>query len=82
MVDKNKVKIGFISWNNPNDRRTLSGTPYKICEQLKNIGCEIIWIKVNRTYIYRIYNKVISVYNKFARKRIDASHSVIGASLQ
>lgn len=35
MVDKNKVKIGFISWNNPNDRRTLSGTPYKICEQLK-----------------------------------------------
>lgn len=82
MVDKNKVKIGFISWNDPNDRRTLSGTPYKICEQLKNIGCEIIWIRVNRTYIYRIYNKVISVYNKFARKRIDASHSVIGASLQ
>lgn len=82
MVDKNRVKIGFISWNDPNDRRTLSGTPYKICEQLKNIGCEIIWIKVNRTYIYRIYNKVISVYNKFARKRIDVSHSVIGASLQ
>jgi len=82
MVDKNKVKIGFISWNDPNDRRASSGTPYKIFEQLKNIGCEIIWIKVNTTYIYRIYNKLISVYNKLARKRIDVSHSVIGASLQ
>lgn len=79
---ENKIKIGFIGWNNPHDRRSLSGTPYKICEQLKDIGYEIIWIKVKRTLIYRVYNKISFLYGKLIRKKIDVSHSIIGAILQ
>lgn len=81
MIER-KIKIGFVGWNNPNDRRSLSGTPYKICEQLKNIGYEVIWIKITRTFIYRIYNKISSLYGKLIRKNIDVSHSIIGAILQ
>ena len=47
-----KTKIGFINWYDPNDRKALSGTPYKISEQLKAIGYEIIWIKISQTFLY------------------------------
>lgn len=29
MLD-NKIKVGFIGWNSPDDKKALSGTPHKI----------------------------------------------------
>ena len=77
-----KTKIGFINWYDPNDRKALSGTPYKISEQLKAIGYEIIWIKISQTFLYRLYNKIISILNKFSKRKLNASHTIIGAILQ
>ena len=77
-----KIKVGFINWNNPNDRRALSGTPYKISEQLKAIGCEIIWIKISQTLVYKLYSKILTILNKFSKRKNNASHSIIGATLQ
>lgn len=79
---KKNIKIGFINWHDPNDKKALSGTPYKISEQLKAIGYDIIWIKINQTLLYRLYNKIISLLNKFSKRKLDSSHTIIGASLQ
>lgn len=79
---QNNIKIGFISWFDPNDRKALSGTPYKIGEQLKTIGCEIVWIKINKSFLYKLYNKIGSVLNTLSRKKIIINHTIIGAILQ
>lgn len=81
MLDK-KIKIGFVGWYSPEDKKALSGTPHKISELLKSIGGDIHWIKVSQSFKYRLYQKVVRQINKVFRSSIDCSHSVIGAKLQ
>lgn len=40
MLDKN-IKVGFIGWYSPEDKKALSGTPHKMSNLLKAIGCEL-----------------------------------------
>ena len=81
MLDK-KIKIGFIGWYSPEDKKALSGTPHKISELLKAIGGDIRWIKVSESFKYRLYQKIVRQINKVFKSSIDCSHSVIGAQLQ
>lgn len=82
MLD-NKIKVGFIGWYSPNDKRALSGTPHKISELLASLGCDISWIKISQSFKYRLYEKLSRKFNGIlGRKPLDFSHSVIGAKLQ
>lgn len=79
---KMKIKIGFVGWYSPDDKKALSGTPHKISELLKSIGSDILWIKVNKSFKYRLYQKVLRWRNKKFKGSVDCSRSVIGAKLQ
>ena len=78
----NKIRVGYLGWFNPKDRKASSGTPYKIAEALEKIGCEIKWIPVRRNIIYKAYSKIIPGLIRISKKKFDATHSVIGAYLQ
>ena len=78
-----KIKVGFIGWYSPDDKKALSGTPHKISELLESLGCDISWIYISQSFKYRLYEKLSRKFNKiFGRKSLDCSHSVIGANLQ
>ena len=81
MLDK-KIKVGFIGWYSPEDKKALSGTPHKMSDLLKAIGSELTWIKVKRSKKYLLYQKMMGVIGKISHKRLDCTHSVIGAMLQ
>ena len=81
MLDK-KIKVGFIGWYSPEDKKALSGTPHKISDLLKSIGCEVNWIKVEKSMKYILYQKMMGAIGKISHKRVDCTHSVMGAMLQ
>lgn len=81
MLDK-KIKVGFIGWYSPEDKKALSGTPHKMSDLLKSIGCEVIWIKMEKSMNYLLYQKLMGAIGKISTKRLDCTHSVIGAMLQ
>lgn len=81
MLDK-KIKVGFIGWYSPEDKKALSGTPHKMSDLLKSIGCEVTWIKVEESKKYLLYQKVMGAIGKISHKHLDSTHSVMGAMLQ
>lgn len=81
MLDK-KIKVGFIGWYSPEDKKALSGTPHKISDLLKSIGCELTWIKIEKSMNYLLYQKLMGAIGKISHKRLDCTHTVIGAMLQ
>ena len=81
MLDK-KIKVGFIGWYSPEDKRALSGTPHKMSELLKSIGCDVTWIKVEKSKKYLLYQKMMRAFGKIGHVRLDCTHSVMGAMLQ
>ena len=81
MLD-NKIKVGFIGWYSPEDKKALSGTPHKMSDLLKSIGCEVTWIKIEKSMNYLLYQKLMGAIGKISTKRLDCTHSVIGAMLQ
>lgn len=76
------MKIGYINWYSPSDRKSSSGTTFKIFQELEAIGYEVVWIPVRRTRVFNTYTKFTSLLNKVCTKRIDATHSIIGAKMQ
>lgn len=81
MLD-NKIKVGFIGWYSPDDKKALSGTPHKMSDLLKSISCEVTWIKMEKSMNYLLYQKLMGAIGKISTKRLDYTHSVIGAMLQ
>lgn len=81
MLD-DKIKVGFIGWYSPEDKKALSGTPHKMGDLLKSIGCEVTWIKMEKSMNYLLYQKLMGAIGKISTKRLDCTHSVIGAMLQ
>lgn len=77
-----KIKVGFIGWYSPEDKKALSGTPHKMSDLLKSIGCEVTWIKMEKSKKYLLYQKMMGAIGKISTKRLDCTHSVIGAMLQ
>ncbi len=75
------MKLGFIQWNDPFDRKASSGTPYKMAESLRKRGFDVVWVRARKDGLFRLYSRLVSLFNRMSPKRIDASHSVIGASL-
>ena len=76
-----KQKLGFISWTDPRDRRSMSGTYYKIYESLSSLGYDIVWLQIRATRSYRLLCKMASLAKKVTGKGFDVRHSVPGATL-
>lgn len=72
-----KPIIGFISQSEPNDKRALSGTIYKLYEQIKASGAasEIIWIKAGIPRLTRVIQFLLNVMLKPFGWRVLLSHS-------
>lgn len=77
----NKLKIGFISWTDPRDRKSMSGTYYKIYESLSALGYDIVWLQITATRSYRLLCKLATLFKKITGKGFDVRHSVWGASI-
>lgn len=76
------MKIGFISYTDPHDRRAFSGTCYKMFENLANIG-DVEWIPVSTRKSWKITRLPLALYNRmFPHKRIDWEHTRIGSFLK
>ena len=75
-----KTKLGFIQWNDPFDRNASSGTPYKMAEALRSVGYEVVWVRARKAWTYQTYSRFVSLLNRILPKKVNASHSVIGAS--
>lgn len=76
------MKIGYINWYSPSDRKSSSGTTFKIFQELEIIGPEVVWIPVRRAGVFNMYTKFTRLLNKLCAKKIDATHSIIGAKMQ
>lgn len=75
------MKIGFIQFHDPMDRRASSGTPYKMAEALRMAGNEVVWVKASKNVPYRLYSKVMKFWNGMSRAKVNVSHSSFGSSL-
>lgn len=75
------MKIGFIQFHDPMDRRASSGTPYKMAEALRMAGNEVVWVKASKNVPYRTYSKVMKFWNGMSRAKVNVSHSSFGSSL-
>lgn len=60
------IKIGYMCLGNPKDRKSWSGTFYKMYEHLQFDGVEIKWIQVRRRfwgdileYLYKLFCKIL-----------------------
>lgn len=73
--------MGFIQWNDPFDRNASSGTPYKMAEALRSAGYEVVWVRARKTVLFRTYSKLVSLINRILPRKVNASHTVIGASM-
>ncbi len=73
-----KMKIGFISISNPNDRFAWSGTQYKFYENLSNIA-DVIWIPVKIGSIYKLYSLLYKILAKCFGKKYSVMHTRLGA---
>lgn len=75
------MKIGFIQFHDPMDRRASSGTPYKMAEALRMAGNEVVLVKARKNILYRTYSKVMKFWNGMSRAKVNVSHSSFGSSL-
>lgn len=60
---KRKIKIGCIGLNDPKDRRAVSGISFMTCRAFENMGAEIVWIPLKKTFVYKIkkfISKIVS----------------------
>ena len=76
-----KVRLGFVQWNDPFDRKASSGTPYKMAEALRSVGYDVIWVRARKSLSYRIYSKMAAFLNRISKTKVKPTHTFVGASL-
>jgi glycosyltransferase involved in cell wall biosynthesis len=68
------MKIGFVSDRDPyKDKKSWSGTTYKLREAIERAGNEIIWIKYDKDFncfIPKIQQKLLAWYIKLSKKKV------------
>lgn len=80
-ITMKKLKLGFISWTDPRDRRSMSGTYYKIYESLSALGYDIVWLQIRATRSYCLLCKLANLLKKMTGRGFDVRHSVWGSSI-
>lgn len=61
---KRDIRIGVISEFAPNDRKSASGTHYKIMEMLRQTGAEIVWLQTKKNIVWRLCGLLVRLYHK------------------
>ena len=68
------MKIGFVSDRDPyNDKKSWSGTVYKLRESIENAGHEIVWIKFDKElsdFSSKLRLKLLILYMKYTKKNV------------
>ena len=76
-----QVKIGFVSIEDPTDKKASSGTTYKINQALLNLGYEVIWIPVKKTFIYKFIHKLLRAVGLLFNRNCNFARTTFGAKL-
>lgn len=76
-----KIRIGYISPNNPLDRRASSGTTYYMYKALEQIGAEVVWVQVKRTWVYNIVAVIYKFLSILTKTRILKEYTIVEAIL-
>lgn len=77
---KEKVKIGFLSIYDINDRKSSSGTCFKMAHSLKLLG-EVEWIPIKIPVIFLILDRVTTLVAKLCKRKIIFGYTSLGARL-
>jgi hypothetical protein len=79
---KNIIKVGFLSVGDPNDKRSWSGTYYRMFKSLEVQGFSVCWLgplKLDRysKYVLKKYIFILQIIHKFllSGKSYNALHS-------
>ncbi len=70
-----KPVVGFISDNDPNDRRPWSGTKNKLYEQVKACASEVVWVKVTYDWQTVIARGLLLIMAKLFGKKYSSVHT-------
>lgn len=79
-MTREHLKIGFISVDSPEDKKTSSGTLYTIASNFKSIG-DLEWIHLSKSKIYNYLEIFLKVLAKSLGRNICFSHTKIGSRL-
>lgn len=64
------MKIGYVTFVDPSDKRTRSGTVFKMREAIEAAGFEVVWIRYHRVTIRTfLFWVLLTVRNVFGRKK-------------
>lgn len=80
MINK-PFKVGFLSVHNPMDRKASSGTTYKIAESCRNMGGDIIWLRITQGRFYKLCSKILGLIHKLGGPNVIFGHTPFGARL-
>lgn len=75
-----RIKIGFLSVFNPNDRKAASGTNFKMAEQLSKIG-DVKWIHIKQTFVGRILRRFFLLMSQTIPLNINFPITKIGTKI-
>ena len=77
-----KVRIGFINVNSPLDRKASSGTTFQMCQALKRIGADIVWLQPKHNFFYKLVNLFFKVLAVSTRSKILRDHTIPLAKIE
>ena len=70
---KKTIKVGYLCFQNPENKRVWSGTHYSLMTAIKNAGYDVI--NLSPIELPRTYHRLLTVYNKihniFSKKQIN-----------
>lgn len=77
-----KVRIGFINVSSPLDRKASSGTTFQMCQALKRIGADIVWLQPKHNFFYKLVNLFFKVLAVSTRSKILRDHTIPLAKIE
>jgi len=72
--------IGFLSELDPMDKRSWSGTLYKIYESIQKKGYNIVYIPVKRNFFIAFFLKIINRLSRLFKRNFSYSHTYMNIS--
>lgn len=76
---RKRLKIGFLSEFNPEDKKAASGTNFKMAEQLGKLG-EIQWISIKKTFLGKCFTHLFYKLSKKGFPNINLPITRLGSS--
>ncbi|KIA88524.1 glycosyltransferase family 4 protein [Kaistella jeonii] len=76
---KQNIKVGYLCFQNPENKRIWSGTHYTLMMAIKNVGFEVV--NLSPIELPRSYHRLLTVYNKihriFSKKQINEEYTFL-----